>query len=316
MKTRTETEPKRRAREQAVDWLLRLDEGDSGTEERGRFEQWLAADPLHRAAFDEAQQLFQMSGRALAEKPEETRRALRKGERRSTTLLAALAVVLGATFWFADGPLRLQADAITRIDETRIVDLPDGSRVHLNASSAIAENFVAGQRRIKLLRGEAYFEVAPDPARPFLVEAGEIEVRVLGTAFNVNVTALDTEVTVTENKVEVLPRAGGAGVSLVSGERVAFLERSGMGQVETIAAGEGVPWRSGRLVFEERPFERVAEELARHLPGRFVVMGDALRGRKISGSFDLSNPQLALDSFAAVFGVRVVQAGPFLTLIY
>ena len=325
MKNRTQTEPKQRAREQAVDWLLRLGDGDAGPADQDRFERWLAADPLHRTAFEEARKLFRMSGAALAEKPEETRRALRKGERRGTALLAALAVVLGAGFWLADGPLRLQADAITGTDETRIVDLPDGSRIHLNASSAIAENFASTRRAVRLLRGEAYFEVAPDSARPFLVEAGDIEVRVLGTAFNINVTAIDTEVTVTENKVQVSPLSGGPGVALVSGERVAYLNpdsleagknRGGLGQVETVRAGDETPWRTGRLVFEERPFERVAEELSRHMPGRFIVMGNDLRARRISGSFDLKDPQAALDSFAAIFGVRVMQAGPLLTLIY
>lgn len=309
-------QPEREAREQAVDWLLRLDDGALDPGERQRFESWLAADPLHRAAFDKARQLFSISGKALAEKPEETKRALRKGERGGTGLLVLAALALGAAVWFADGPLRLQADAVTGIEGTRIVKLADGSRVHLNASSAMAEDFGSGRRRIRLLRGEAYFEVAPDAARPFVVEAGAVRVRVLGTAFNVNVTSRDTEVTVTENTVEVAALSGGAGVALSRGQRIAWGGSGEPGPVETVAPESAVPWRSGRLVFEERSLERVAEEIARHLPGRVVVMGDALRKRRISGSFDMSDPQRALDGFAAVFGLRVVQAGPLLTVIY
>lgn len=306
----------RSARKEAIDWLLRLDEGELDAAEQARFELWLDADPLHRTVFEDARQLFGLSGKALADSPAETKRALQRRGQGGSALLVAIAVVLGATFWFADGPLRLQADAVTGVEQTRIVELPDGSRVHLNARSAIAEDFAQSRRTVRLLRGEAYFEVAPDASRPFVVETDTVRVRVLGTAFNVNVTSLDTEVAVTENRVEVLPVDGGEGVSLVSGERVAWRGGDGLGPVEELAVESATPWRSGRLVFEERPFERVVEELARYLPGSFVVMGGELRQRRISGSFDLSDPQAALDGFSAVFGVRVVQVGPVMTLIY
>lgn len=316
MDSPSQTNQMRKAREIAVDWLLRLDDGPLDAGERLKFEDWLAADPMHRSVFEEARRLFSVSGKALAEKPEETRRALRKGERRGTGLLALAVLALGAAFWVADGPLRLQADAITGIDGPHIVELTDGSRVHLNASSAIAEDFTPGQRRIRLLRGEAYFEVTPDAERPFLVEAGAVRVRVLGTAFNVNVTAQDTEVTVTENTVEIAALSGGQDVALSSGERIAWDGSGQPGPIETVPLDSAVPWRSGRLVFEERPFERVMEEIARHLPGRVVVIGDALRARRISGSFDMSDHRHMLDSFATVFGVHIAQVGPLLTVIY
>lgn len=316
MKTRSEADRMRSAREDAVDWLLRLDEGEPDAPDRETFARWLEADPLHRTAFQEAQQLFRLSGKALADKPEETKRALRGNARRGTALLAALAMLAGATFWLADGPLWLQADAVTGVERTSIIDLPDGSRVHLNANSAIAEDFQPQRRTIRLLRGEAYFEVAPDRSRPFVVEADAIRVRVLGTAFNVNMTAHDTEVTVTENQVEVQDMSGGARVSLTSGERVAYRGDAGLGTVGTVPSGDATPWRRGRLVFEERALERVVEELSRYLPGRYVVMGAALRERRISGSFDLADPQRALDDFAAVFGVRVLHVSALMTLIY
>jgi len=312
-----DSEGRKSARKEAVDWLLRQEEGALDAAGQEAFDRWLRAKPQNAAAYREAEQLFRMSGTALAEKPEETRRALRGKSRGGGTIATGILVLFllsGAAFWLADGPLRLQATAMTGPDDMRMVELADGSRIHLNASSAIAEHLDDGLRTVTLLRGEAYFEVAKDPARPFLVHAGEGAVRVLGTAFNVNLTSTYAEITVTENTVEVSAAPGGRQIAVTAGERVAYDRAGALGPV---SPSSGEPsWRSGRLVFDERRLDNVVEELARHIRGRVVVLGEGTRQRRISGSFDLSDPERALESFGSIFGLRKVALGPLLTVLY
>ena len=316
MDQQTDKERRRAARKQAIDWLLQMDDGKADAGLRMAFERWLAADPLHQTAYREVEQLFAISGKALAASPDETRRTLRKKGGSQAGIVVALLFIAASGFWMADGPMRLAADVMTGTERDRIVTLPDGSRVHLNANSAIAETFSGDERRIALLRGEAYFEVEPDAARPFIVDAGAGQVRVLGTAFNVNLTSADTEVAVTHNRVEVSAVRGSGKVALNPGERVSVDEGGSLHAVESVRKGDETPWLSGRLVFEDRPLALVAEELGRYLPEGLLVIGDGVRNRRITGSFDISDPEAALKGFAAAFDLRTRSVGRLVTVLY
>jgi transmembrane sensor len=121
----------------------------------------------------------------------------------------AAAIVFGL-FWtsratnFSTGPDALFAtSAATKIGGLHTLDLPDGSVVHLNTDSRVEVQFTRAQRRVRLARGEAHFTVAKNSARPFVVMAGDIEMRAVGTAFNVRLHPSTVEVLVTEGAVEV-----------------------------------------------------------------------------------------------------------------
>ncbi|UHD46333.1 FecR family protein [Aureimonas altamirensis] len=311
------TQRRQQSRKQAIDWLLRLEDGELSPSERVRFNTWLDQDPLNRSAFEKAQSLLGQSRTALAADPEATRQALEVGSRTPIIgAVAVLALAVSATIWLADVPMRLVADDMTSPGELRSITLVDGSRVLLNGRSSIAYNFGSERREVSLLRGEAYFKVASDPARPFTVKAGGGEIRVLGTAFNVNLGSAATEVTVAEHVVEVSGEGGTERISLTPGNQLRYDPDGHLGPVSLVDAAAETSWRNRRLVFEDRPLGQVMEELARHLPGQVVVVGSALRARAISGTFDLTKPDEALASFAQAFGLRTARAGPFVTLIY
>src|SRR5690606_28626324 len=104
----------------------------------------------------------------------------------------------------------------TGVGEQRTVTLEDGSRVSLNTATRLSLHFDRGVRRVRLQSGEALFEVARDPGRPFVVESGDRQVRALGTAFIVRRDAGRIAVTLMEGSVEVAPVGGTAGDEAVS----------------------------------------------------------------------------------------------------
>ncbi|MDQ7249540.1 FecR family protein [Dongia sedimenti] len=308
----------RRIAEQAADWALRLADGISEPE-RLDFDAWLRRDPAHGRAFDRARRIMGEAGMALRLDTDFTRRLLRRPEKRGGPTAIVVLLVLaaaGGAFLAADGPLRLRADFVSAAGDMPRIALSDGSYVTLNGESAIAAHFDAGTRSVTLLKGEAYFEVASDPARPFVVTAGPGRIEARGTAFDVNLVGGEVDVTVTEHTVAVKATAAGAETLLASGRRLAYDDQGILRRPEPVPEGFETPWRQGRLIFEDRPLSMVAEEIFRHLPGKVVVADRALAGRRISGSFDLADPEAALASFATAFGLRVAHLGSVLTVIY
>lgn len=303
----------------AVDWAIRLHDGGLSATEQEALDDWVAHSPAHARALEDARALLGDTGAALTDDPDFTRNLVRRAPLRPSRLIVPVAVVAilsGGVLFATDGLLHLRADVITAGNETPTVTLPDGSRVFLNGKSALAESFTATERRIALLKGEAYFEVTKDSARPFVVEAGAGRIAVTGTAFNVNLVEGGTEVMVTEHSVAITGDASSMQASVAAGHKVFYDGGGVLGAVQPVPSGMETPWRHGRLVFENKPLSAVVTELFRHLPGKVLIARPSVAERRISGSIDISNPQEALESFASIFGVNAVQAGRLVTIIY
>ncbi|MDP3070010.1 MAG: FecR domain-containing protein [Opitutaceae bacterium] len=195
----------------AAEWFARRDAGLSVPQERA-FQRWLAADPRHGAAlarFDSAWSTFGKPTRTGAADElclELAGRAERRRRRRLSAAAAALAVLfaLGA-FWrfprHEEPASALPATAMMLVPARQV--LPDGSVVILKNGAQVAEAFTAALRRVELKQGEAMFEVTKNQSRPFVVSAGGIEVRAVGTAFSVEFGGKTVEVLVTEGTVSV-----------------------------------------------------------------------------------------------------------------
>jgi len=176
------------ALEQAAAWFARIDRGPLSDREQQAFDGWLAVDPAHHRAFARISRTWNAFGDlAGAVETAPSAAGYRFGRRWALAAVAAgLFLILGLG---TDLPQRidagLRADAVTAAGETRTVSLPDGSTAELNTASAIAVDFGpdgTGPRRVRLLRGEAAFDVVKNPDRPFLVAAGGGTSRVLCSA--------------------------------------------------------------------------------------------------------------------------------------
>ena len=208
--------------DQACQWIVRLRADDVSAADREQFALWLAANPAHRQAMDamlamwedleilnyrgESRERREESIPARRSEPgENTAAPARYGRRRWLGTGLALAASLVLAVLLAPG-LGLGPDTQeyrTRLGEQLAVTLPDGSTVKLNTDSRLLVSYSASERQLTLARGEAFFKVQHDTSRPFLVTAGNTEVRALGTAFNILLTGEHSEITVTEGVVRI-----------------------------------------------------------------------------------------------------------------
>ena len=186
--------------DQAAGWAAKLDYRALSAEEGEALEAWLDADPRHLGAFAKARAVALHSQRAYALGPSFDPKGFGSGTRRrflwGVAAAAASVVVAGTTSW-----RMLRRDSFsTQIGETRIVPLEDGSVITLNTDSEVSVRFTHSNRDIRLVRGEALFDVAKDAKRPFTVDANGTSVRAVGTSFTVSLLP--------DRPVEVLVREG------------------------------------------------------------------------------------------------------------
>ncbi|WP_258050682.1 FecR family protein, partial [Pseudomonas aeruginosa] len=200
------------------------------------------------------------------------------------------------------------ADYLTAVGERRDLVLGDGSQLEMNTDSALDVRYDAGQRLLRLYRGEIYLRTAADrrePSRPFLVRTEQGLMRALGTAFSVRREGAETVLAVYEGAVQVRPEGAASaadGRVIEAGQRVRF-DRQRIGPVES-ASEAALAWRQGWLSFYRRPLAEVLDELARYYPGRILLLDDALGRQPVSGSFRSDDPEAALKSLQAVLGYR------------
>lgn len=222
---------------------------------------------------------------------------------RAAAAVAALAIG-GSTLWAS-----VPATASARAGERVSVVLPAGTRVDLNAGSTLrwSRGFswlpgVPRGSRVVRLDGEAFFDVTPD-GRPFRVESGDVEVRVLGTRFVVRTRPGEgTDVSVTEGRVEV--REGDASVVLAAGEAVSTLE----GALQRVVATEApAAWRTGGFSVTDARLESVIAELERHFSVRIgtdALSADALDRRVTLYYSSEARLEGVLDDVATALGLR------------
>ena len=193
--------------------------------------------------------------------------------RRRWLQAAAVAAIAAPAAYLVSRP-ELWADHRTAAGERRTVTLADGSTVELAGASALSVSFGKDPRRLRLVAGEAFFTVAVDPARPFIVEAGEGRTRALGTAFDVKLSGESVTVTVMEHRVEV-STGPDRKVELGQGEQVRYVARDL--QVPYRAdLRVADAWRRDRLVFQDAPLGEVVADLERSRGGRIVLTDSAL----------------------------------------
>jgi len=320
--------------EEATAWFVRM-RSDLVTEsDRRAFHAWLDRDPAHREAYAEAEVLwgalggipdprpgFSTAGYPCGERVRhevKVRPRQRCRPRHATAAAASLLVAVVIGFWSVGGTHALRADHTTAVGETMEITLADGSVVHLNTDTALTVDLGDACRCVELLRGEAFFTVAPEADRPFRVAAGGGVSRALGTAFVVREAGETVTVAVAEGRVRVardLAASGAAGsVTLSAGEMARY---GAAGGIETGRADVGrlTAWRQGRLVFAERHLRDVVAELDRYRPGAILFLDSGIADERFTGVFGLGDTDRALAAIEATLPVDVVRVTPWLTLL-
>jgi len=306
----------------AQQWFVLLRDDDASADDRQRFDAWLAADAAHRRAWAEVEALWTrldaavpalrldaMNLRVLtqpAARPMMSRRGWMKQA-------AAAALVLGGgSVWYANAT-DLFADHRSAVGARKSIALADGSRIDLDADSALSVAFTETQRRITLDRGRAFFQVAKDATRPFIVTAGSGEIRALGTAFDVK-RAADKAVRVAVSEHAVVVTVAGDSQRLTEGRMMDYDER-GLGAVMPADIASLHAWRQDRLFFQDAPLGDVVADLDRYRAGRIVILDDAVAKLPVTGFFHAAQAEAALQTIAATLPVRIVRLTDRLVVI-
>ncbi|WP_404425522.1 FecR family protein [Nibricoccus sp. IMCC34717] len=305
--------------EQASLWAARLDGAQLSFSQRRELDRWLEADPRHRPLLESYCRVSAGVEPVVREAAATGRIQIPDtGERRPlwwrlAPWLVAGSLAAAAAAW-ALLPARDSWEPskyATAAAQRQQVRLPDGTDVELNASSALVLEEGRGERRARLVAGEAYFAVAKNPERPFLVETPAGVVRVTGTAFNVSVQRSTTlEVTVVEGSVQVSPGGGAevhAPVQLKPGDRLA----TDGAQVRVTQLPEEqreamLAWRDGRAVFVDVTLSEALATFGRY-HGRALVAETAVGSLRVGGRYGLDDLEGFLSALEALLPVRVTR---------
>lgn len=310
--------------DQAVRWFVLLRDDEATEDDRIAFAEWLAADPAHETAWRSLERMWGGLDAVAPKVLPDRDRSLEKKQRNQRTkasrrrasglkgVAASVALLVAIGVGWQMLPVGLLADHRTAIGERRMIALQDGSEVELGAATAINVSFSTNERRIKLLAGEAFFTVAKDPSRPFIVAAGDGEVKVLGTSFDVKLADVIT-VAVASSAVEV-SNATSPPVKVAAGQVIHYDKRKisavTAADLETIQA-----WRQEQLVFRDVPLDNVLADLARYRRGSIVLLDKSLGQRHVTAVFEARNGDTALDSIARSLSLRVYRLTDLLTII-
>lgn len=321
--------PINRIDEAAATWALRLGTRPLSPEEQRELDAWIAADVRHHGALIRARSAWTGLDRfaALAaggstgitdarHSPAAAPPYTLPSPSRRWMLAAGLsAMTVGTAAWLG---LRGRGAYVTEVGEFRSIALPDGSVMRLNTDSKALVGYGESHREVTLLRGEAMFEVAKDPARPFLVRTGQLVVRAVGTAFAVRVAAASVDVTVTEGVVEI---SGNASKRILAPQAVKANERAVTQRdslkVEPISREEvrrRLAWRNGMVSFDGQPLRSAVAEVNRYGQRPIVITDAQLAEQPIVGMFRAGDTETFAKTAAAALGAEVVVDGEVITI--
>ncbi|MDP9617665.1 UNVERIFIED_ORG: transmembrane sensor [Stenotrophomonas maltophilia] len=306
----TTSEPSPRQARQALRWVIRCSAGPLPERQQRTLQRWLRADPQHVLAWRQQQAFWRGLDAAgpevLAALPEltEDRQGLRPiaPRRRLPWLLASAAAVV---LMVAAAPhaLLLARSDLHSTDAPRMVQLEDGSIAVLDAGTALAIDFDGQQRHLRLLRGQAWFQVAHEE-RPFQVEAAGGQIRDIGTAFSVSMQDTTVLTQVSEGGVDVRPGDGSV-QRLHAGQARVFRDGRWLQPVQLEDTAAMAPWRRGEVVIDDQPAAQAIADLARYRRAPVWVLGGQGASVRVSGLFHLQQSETAINAVAAQAGLRV-----------
>ncbi|MBX5463405.1 MAG: FecR domain-containing protein [Steroidobacteraceae bacterium] len=330
----------------AADWYARVRGGQMSEVDAARFRAWLA-NPAHRREFEDLDQLWDdlsaiegdadVHAELAASAPASSSRRSALGWALAASMLLAIGV---AAFW-------VQRPAgthyVTAVGEQRTVPLEDGSVVTLNTASELRVNYTATARTVELVGGQATFEVAKDPARPFVVQAGPGHVKALGTVFDVYKTGDNVVVTLIEGKVAVVPEvheplsraepgASGSGVGsadvgpgaqvagltegivLTAGQQLTYT-RTAVGEPVAADIRRVLAWRARKLDFADTPLSAAIVEANRYSRVKIALRAPGLENVRISGVFEAGRNDLFAEGLESFLGLKAQRVGDDLIVL-
>jgi len=323
----------------ASHWLMTLGGSDVPESTVLEWIEWCESDPRNLRAFEQMQSLWGATAKHLPDARQLA--ALRRpevpslGGRRRPRLpgfaplaIAASIAMLCVVAWLAGGSswirlLRSGAEHTARIDSVQTpvatnqqAILPDGSHVDMGARSILDVDFTGTQRRLKLRHGQAFFRVKHDAVHPFVVDAGDIRVIAVGTAFDVRRNGAEVSVTVQEGTVEVQKEGSAmAPARATAGYQLVFDTATGEMRRSIVDPEMALAWRDGRLEFAGDTLDTVIESVNRYAPRPIVIADPALGKLTFTGTVFVDSIDASLDAMQQVFPLQVRRSAHEIILV-
>jgi transmembrane sensor len=302
-----------RAQSEAAVWISLLHSSERNAEMEAGLKRWIAADPLHAAAWEVATDIWNDTAGLPRRIP--SPRAVTSRSRRAylkpVLAVSALCVV------FAGAALQhfLRSGVSTAVGEQRTLSLEDGTRVELNTDSHLVVKYDARTRTVVLESGEAYFQVAREQ-RPFVVVAGERKILALGTAFTVrrDETADDpVTVTLIEGRVSVVPVDAMSGSSTTTSSEVKVLNpgqrlhvrRHDAPTLDAPSMEKVTGWMRGQLIFDHTPLREAIAEFNRYSPLKIKVATAQVAAIPVGGIFRIGDSKSFARAVAETYNLRL-----------
>lgn len=279
-------------RSEAARWYNEMLSGDLVGEKALRFQTWFAKSPKHRRAYQMIDRAWTIAAKTQIElstlRDAEVQRA-RSGWKVRLSLAASLMVAIGVAAYplvtkhasYDDGKVQ---SFQTASGQRTAITLPDGTKVTLDSETEMTFYDLKSERRIKMLEGRAFFDVAKDRSRPFIVHVGGKSVRAIGTAFEISFGRGDIEVILAEGEVRVEDSATKNGTTMTAGRQLVMAsDRRWL--IHKIDVEKETSWTSGRLIFMNDPLSKALTEVNRYSNQKLVFENNAIPDKEIVGIF-------------------------------
>jgi transmembrane sensor len=302
-------------RVEAAAWIARLRDERRGADVEAELQEWLGESPEHQRSFKRMTHVWEQAGnirmRAQTDDSATRRRRSRFSPWSATVAATLVLVIIAAVYYWRDNTLT------TAVGQQQVRVLRDGTRVVLNTDTRIEVSYDEHFRRVRLVRGEARFDVFKDPARPFLVSVSDQEIRALGTSFIVrHENDQDLSVTLVDGRISVTPAAVNGETPpqvLVPGQRL-IISRHHAPAVDRPELSRVTAWERGRVEFEETPLEDATTEMNRYTTTRLIVPDNEVGQLRIGGVFRAGDSDEFVKIVTAAFGLRAERNGADIVL--
>ena len=322
---------------EAATWIARLDRGGLSEEELVAVREWIGRSPEHYASISRLADIWSdldgLSEILDGVKPRTPIHEVRGGQqskiwsrpaRAGVFAVLIMAVVIGVFFGssniyrsYTTQESTWQASYLTAIGKQQTVTLRDGSRVQLNTDTVIDIDFDGRHRKVRLVKGEALFEIIHNQSRPFLVYVGTNVIRAVGTSFVVKLIGDEIEVTIKEGRVElksldddtqnrlkteltIASAVFDAGQTVKLNKEIQTLQ-----EIVTEEIDRKLAWRDGLIIFSGEQLDQVVEEISRYTPVKIVITDPELNMLRIGGRFKIGETDAMLEVLETGFGVSV-----------
>ncbi len=331
--------------DQAEDWLITIQGSDVSIFDMHRFEKWLMADKRHYHCFErvlrrwnqvselidsEAHRTLESNlnnARAIFRDADEipsktpvvsfTQRMSRRiNSYKYSAIAACVLFAFVAVFAFTQlNQVETQRFSAAK-GEMLTAELSDGSRIVLSGNTLIETKMMRDERHVKLLSGQAFFDIAKNEQRPFYVEAGETRVKVVGTAFDINKSSRHIRVAVEEGVVEVSKdvthesydnKTTTTQITLTRGQMVKTQnsKHADFSAVSEIALEDISPWQNGRLRYNDASLADITADANRFYKNRIVIASEGIEDLRVTASFKVEDIEKTFEDFAMVLPIRI-----------